>query len=198
MRKVFLAILVAVLFSSAVYADVTYSAKSTITEDNAMEVINLDVIPIIELNTNNRPRKNINDNSTYVAPLIMPAQQENPSLNLNLNNIKNIKKGAILPNDNVSQTITNVVQYFDVAYDKVFSHLLGIVDNSDFELVSYDTESGRIFVNYKNQKPIYITVSQYNSENVLVKITPADGVYDIPASMTDQIFDELKRSLYTK
>lgn len=198
MRKFFLAILVAVLFSSAVYADVTYSAKSTITEDNAMEVINLDVIPIIELNTNNRPRKNINDNSTYVAPLIMPAQQENPSLNLNLNNIKNIKKGAILPNDNVSQTITNVVQYFDAAYDKVFSHLLGIVDNSDFELVSYDTESGRIFVNYKNQKPIYITVSQYNSENVLVKITPADGVYDIPASMTDQIFDELKRSLYTK
>ena len=198
MRKVFLAILIAVLFSSMVYADVTYSAKSTITEDNAMEVINLDVIPIIELNTNNRPRKNINDNSTYVAPLIMPAQQENPSLNLNLNNIKNIKKGAILPNDNVSQTITNVVQYFDAAYDKVFSHLLGIVDNSDFELVSYDTESGRIFVNYKNQKPIYITVSQYNSENVLVKITPADGVYDIPASMTDQIFDELKRSLYTK
>ena len=140
----------------------------------------------------------IDDTSTYVAPLIQPAQQENPSLNVNLNNLKNIKKGAILSKDNISQTITNLVQYFNYPYDKVFSHLIGIIDNSDLELVSYDSYSGRIFANYQYKKPVYITVSQYNSSNVLVKITPADGVYDLPASLTDKIFEELKRSLYTK
>ena len=61
-----------------------------------------------------------------------------------------------------------------------------------------ERKSGRIFANYNSQKPIYITVSQYNKENVMVKITPADGVYDIPASITDKIFDELKRSLYAQ
>ena len=54
---------------------------------------------------------------------------------------------------------------------------------------------GVIFANYKNEKPIYITVSKYNSANVMVKITPADGIYDIPASVTDKIYTELNRSL---
>ena len=197
MKKIILLLTVCSLISSNAFADTTIKAKSEVTEQNAMEVINLDVIPIIDVNTNRGP-KIIDNDSTYVAPLIQPAQQENPSLNLNLNNIKNIKKGAILPDDNVSQTITSIVQYFDIPYDKVFSHLVGIVDNSELELASYDTKSGRIFANYNSQKPIYITVSQYNKENVMVKITPADGVYDIPASITDKIFDELKRSLYAQ
>ena len=66
------------------------------------------------------------------------------------------------------------------------------------ELVSFDSKSGRIFANYRHMKPIYITVSQYNSENIIVKITPADGVYDIPANITDKIFSDLSKSLAIK
>ena len=120
------------------------------------------------------------------------------NLNFNLNNVKNIKKGAIFPNDNVNQTVSSVAQYFNAPYDKVFAHLLGIVDNSELEVVSYDSESGRIFANYNHEKPVYITVSKYNSANVLVKVTPADGIYDIPATVTNKIFDELNRSITTK
>jgi len=197
LKKNILAIFCIFCITQTAFADVKYSAKSTVSEENAQEIIRLDVIPILDINRNNQPGT-IKDNSTYVAPLIQPAQSEKPSLNLNLNNLKNIKKGAILPDDNVSQTVTNIVQYFNYPYDKVFSHLIGIVDNSELELVSYDTQSGRIFANYLNQKPIYITVSQYNSANVMVKITPADGIYDIPSTVTEKIFDELKRSLYSK
>ncbi len=185
-------------FSSVGFCDVTYKVKSTATEENPQEVIQMDVIPIIDANQNIRPRADINKNEVYVAPLIAPAQQDKPILNFNLNNVKNIKKGAILPNDNVEQTIVNVVQYFNAPYDKVFTNLLGIIDNSDFELISYDSETGKIFSNYKNEKPVYITVSQYNSNNVMVKITPADGIYDIPASAANKIFSDLNRSLVTK
>lgn len=176
--------------------NVTYSAKSTVTEDNAQEVIKLEVIPVIDVN--NKPVKNFKNDSVYVAPLINPAQEKKPTLNFNLNNIKNIKKGSIFPDDNVNQTITNVVQYFNAPYDKVFSHIIGIVDNSDLELVSYDTKTGRIFSNYQNEKPVYITVSQYNTDNVMVKITPADGIYNIPVSVIDKIFADLNRSLAIK
>jgi len=119
-------------------------------------------------------------------------------LNFNLNNIKNVKKGAILPDDNVNQNVSNLVQYFNASYDKVFSHLVGIIDSSDLELVSYDSESGRIFANYKGEKPIYISVSKYNSENIVVKVIPADGLYDIPPLVMDKIFTELNRSISTK
>lgn len=198
MKKIILLVFIIVFtVTTKGYCDVTYSAKSTVHQSNAQEVIKLDVLPVIKINHTDVPTS-VDNPSTYVAPLIAPAQQDKPVLNFNLNNIKNIKKGAIFPNDNVNQTVSSVAQYFNAPYDKVFSHLLGIVDNSELEVISYDSESGRIFANYNHEKPIYITVSKYNSANVLVKVTPADGIYNIPASVTNKIFDELNRSITTK
>lgn len=154
----------------------------------------MDSIPVLEVNPNSAP-KIINTNTTKYDSFIAPAQENKPTLNFNLNNIKNIKKGAILPHENQNQNLSEVSQYFNAPYDKVFSHLVSIVDGSELEIVSYDTKSGRIFANYRHEKPVYITVSQFNATNVLVKITPADGVYDLPASLTGRIFGELNRSL---
>ena len=159
--------------------------------------IKMDSIPVLEVNQHTEP-KTIDTNKEYYAPLIDPAQERKPTLNFNLSNIKNIKKGAILPNDNVNQSVTNTYQYFTAPYDKVFSHLISIVDNSELEVVSYDSASGRIFANYKNAKPIYITVSQHNSSTVLVKIVPADGIYDLPTNLSSKIFSELNNSLVSK
>lgn len=160
----------------------------------AEDAIQMDSIPVLEVNPNAAP-KIINTNTVHYDSLIAPAQETKPTLNFNLNNIKNIKKGAILPNENQNQSLADVSQYFKAPYDKVFSHLLSIVDSSDMEVVSFDSESGRIFANYRHAKPVYITVSQYNSTNVLVKITPADGVYDMPQSVIGRIFADLNRSL---
>ena len=184
-------------FANNAFADTTYSAKSTVTENNAQEVIRLDVLPVIETNKNIRP-VHVKNNPVYVAPLIEPAKTEKPTLNFNLNNIKNVKKGAILPDDNVGQTITSVSQYFNADYDKIFSHILGILEANEFEVVSFDSKSGKIFANYKNEKPIYVTVSQYNDENILVKITPADGIYNIPSRATNSIFSDLNKVLGKK
>ncbi len=160
----------------------------------AEEAIQMDSIPVLEVNQNVAP-KIINTNTVHYESLIAPAKENNPTLIFNLSNIKNIKKGAILPNENQNQTLSDVSQYFNAPYDKVFSHLLSIADSSDLEVVSYDSRSGRIYANYRHEKPVYITVSQYNRTNVLVKITPADGVYDLPQSVTGRIFAELNRSL---
>ena len=161
------------------------------------DVIRMDSIPVLEVNQHTEP-KTIDTNKEYYAPLINPAQEQKPTLNFNLSNIKNIKKGAILPNENVNQSVTSSYQYFTAPYDKVFAHLVGIVDNTELEVVSYDSASGRIFANYKNAKPVYITVSQHNSSTILVKITPADGIYDLPTNLISKIFTELNNSLVSK
>ena len=166
----------------------------TFAQNTKAEEIQMDSIPVLEVNQNSAP-KIINSNATRYDSFIAPAQEAKPTLNFNLNNIKNIKKGAILPNENQNQSFTDVSQYFNAPYDKVFSHLVSIVDNSELEIVSYDTKSGRIYANYRHEKPVYITVSQYNSTNVLVKITPADGIYDLPTGLCGRIFGELQRSL---
>ena len=76
--------------AQAGFCDVTYSAKSTVKQSNAQEVIKLDVLPVIKINHTDVPTE-VNNPSTYVAPLIAPAQQNKPVLNFNLNNIKNVK-----------------------------------------------------------------------------------------------------------
>ncbi len=201
MKKFILLLFVIILGGSQeALGDVTYSAKSTVTNTNSHEVIRLDVLPVVKINTNPISHGiDASTTSTYVAPLIAPAQQqEKPTLNFNLNNIKNAKRGSILPDDNVNKTVSSVIQYFGAPYDKVFSHLLGVIGMSDLELVSYDTKSGRIFANYKQEKPIYITVSKYNSYNVMVKVTPADGIYDLPGTVTEKLFSNLNNSLAEK
>lgn len=169
-----------------------------ITGQNCIaEEIQMDSIPVLEVNQNIAP-KIIGTGATKYDTFIEPAKETKPTLNFNLNNIKNIKKGAIVPHENQNHTVTDIYEYFNAPYDKVFSHLLSIVDNSELEVVSYDTKSGRIFTNYRHEKPVYITVSQHNSTSVLVKIAPADGVQDIPVNVFGKIFGELNRSLAVK
>ena len=198
MKKIVLLLLFMFFIATKGYCDVTYNAKSTATTDNNAEVIKLDVMPIINTTYDPLVKPTPQPNPAYVAPLISPSHPDNPSLNFNLNNIKNAQKGSIFPDENVNRTITSLVQYFPYSYDKVFSHLLGVVDASELEVTSYDSTSGRIFANYKKEKPIYITVSKYNNASVMVKITPADGIYNIPASVTDKIFSGLSKSLESK
>lgn len=159
------------------------------------ETIEMGDIPILEVNQEISPNIiNTNQVKNYDT-FIEPARETKPTLNFNLSNIKKLKKGSILPNDNSKVSIGYVSQYFKAPYDKVFSHLVSIVDNSELEIISFDSSSGRIFANYKKEKPLYITVSKYNQTNVLVKITPADGVYDLPPTISSKIFAELNRSL---
>ncbi|MCQ2957387.1 MAG: DUF3568 domain-containing protein [Candidatus Gastranaerophilales bacterium] len=199
MKRLILLLVLVFGISQAGFCDVTYSAKSTVKQDNnSAEVIRLDVRPIVDLTNQGGIGPDVRPTPAYVAPLILPSNEDKPALNFNLNNVKNVKKGAILPDENVNRTITSVVQYFPYSYDKVFSHLLGIVEASELEVVSYDSNTGKIFANYKKEKPIYITVSKYNNMSVMVKITPADGIYNIPGTVTDKIYSDLNKSLSAK
>ena len=194
--KKFLFVLVLILIALPVLADNnTITAKSTVTETNKQETIGIDVVPVIRLDNSNP--KVIQSNEVYAAPIIAPATEES-TLKLDLGNLKNIKKAPILPDDNSKVSVLNYMRYFHSSYQKVFTNLLGILDKSDFSIASYDSSSGRFFCNYQGKKPVYITVTEANISSVVVKINPADGVYDIPAGAVKSIFDELNNSLQEK
>ncbi len=194
--KKFLLVFIFFLFSLPVNADSsTITAKSTVTETNKQETIGIDVVPVIRLDNSNP--KVIQSNEVYVAPIIAPATQES-TIKLDLGNLKNIKKAPILPDDNSKVSVLNYMRYFHSTYQKVFTNLLGILDKSEFSIASYDSGSGKFFCNYQGKKPVYITVTEANISSVVVKITPADGIYDIPAGAVTTIFDELNASLQEK
>ena len=194
--KKFLLVFIFFLFSLPVNADsTTITAKSTVTETNKQETIGIDVVPVIRLDNSNP--KVIQSNEVYVAPIIAPATQES-TIKLDLGNLKNIKKAPILPDDNSKVSVLNYMRYFHSTYQKVFTNLLGILDKSEFSIASYDSGSGKFFCNYQGKKPVYITVTEANISSVVVKITPADGIYDIPAGAVTTIFDELNASLQEK
>ena len=194
--KKFLLVFMFLLLCLPVLADSnTITAKSTVTETNKQETIGIDVVPVIRLDNTNP--KVIQSNEVYVAPIIAPATQDS-TLKLDLGNLKNIKKAPILPDDNSKVSVLNYMRYFHSTYQRVFTSLLGILDKSEFTVASYDSGSGKFFCNYQGKKPVYITVTEANISSVVVKITPADGVYDIPAGAVTNIFDELNTSLQEK
>jgi len=164
----------------------------------ATETINLEKIPVLEVNQHNAPQI-IDSETKQVTPLIEPAQKvEKPTLNLNLGNLKSIKEGAILPDENANLSLNEYVRYYNCTYDKVFSNLLGVLENTMVEVNSYDSKTGKILTTYKKKKAFYVTVSQYNTNTVMVKMTPDDGVYDFPQGLPAKIFMELEASLTAK
>ncbi len=194
--KNFLLILLFTFLTLPVFADnSTITAKSSVTETNKQETIGIDVVPVIRLDNTNP--KVIQSNEVYVAPIIAPASQDS-TLKMDLGNLKNIKKAPILPDDNAKVSVLNYMRYFHSTYQKVFTNLLGILDKSEFTIASYDTGSGKFFCNYQGKKPVYITVTEVNSNSVVVKLSPADGIYDIPAGAVTNIFEELNNSLQEK
>ncbi|MDD3594141.1 MAG: hypothetical protein PHX18_05900 [Candidatus Gastranaerophilales bacterium] len=193
---VFLSLMVLLLFMNAGFADVVYKSKSTVTNANNMQLedIQLNIIPVIETGRGTQP-KTINSDKVYVAPVIMPANAQKPSLNVNVENLKNIKKAPLLPNDNINSSLTQYINYYQGGYDNVFMAVVSTIEKSDINLVSFDSQSGRIFCNYKGQKPMFVSVSEYNDKTVMVKVTPADGIYNIPSAEINKIFGGINTTL---
>lgn len=193
---IFLSLIVSLFLINGVFADTVYKAKSTVTNTNnvQLEDIQLNIMPVIGVDRGTHP-KTITSDSVYVAPVIMPANAQKPALNVNVGNLKNLNKAPLLPQDNVNTSVSRHINYYQGSYDKVFMATVSTIEKSDINLVSFDSESGRIFCNYKGQKPMFVSVSEYNDKTVMVKVTPADGVYNLPSGEINRIFGNINTAL---
>jgi len=88
-------------------------------------------------------------------------------------------------------SLNDYMQNFQYPYDKVFINTLAALSDLNFQITSFNSTKGEIFAKFK-KKELYIVISKTDNNKTLVRITPADGIYDISSDVTKEIFDNLK------
>lgn len=114
---------------------------------------------------------------------------------------KEMPKPVSKPKDIQTHSGVSVLDYtatFNRPYDDVFIVAISALAKSPVTVVSFDSASGRIFCNYKNIKAIYAIVESPSSNSTIIKITPADGNYNIPLTIINKIFEDVNSSITVK
>ncbi|OGI19762.1 MAG: hypothetical protein A2287_01705 [Candidatus Melainabacteria bacterium RIFOXYA12_FULL_32_12] len=124
----------------------------------------------------------------------------------NLNQAPNISpltnQKTILPNsknDEKSNTanisLLDCIKQYRYQYLDTFICTLAALSNAKIAVTSYNTSKGEIKAKLNDGKGLYILVVSTQSNMTQVRITPADGVYDIPTATTNKLFEGIRLEL---
>lgn len=102
------------------------------------------------------------------------------------------KSVPVVTNDT---SLTNHIREYKYRYLDTFIATLAVLSNSKLNITSYNTAKGEILASTITGKELYILVVSPQNNLTQVRITPADGVYDIPADTVKKLLDSIKLEL---
>jgi|GEM_PF-2892462 len=92
-------------------------------------------------------------------------------------------------------SLSDFIGSFNASYSNTFTSTLYALSSSNAEILSFNSLEGKIYARLYNRKDLYILVHTVNDRNTSVRITPTDGVYNIPNSLVKEVFTDIKREL---
>lgn len=99
-------------------------------------------------------------------------------------------------NRDVNVSLSDFIKSYPYGYSEtLLSTLATIADLKVIELDSYNSAKGEIKAKLVNGKRLYIVIFPSNDKLTYVRVTPADGVYDIPDKFLDNFFRNLNLEL---
>lgn len=104
-----------------------------------------------------------------------------------------LKPAIVVEPESVS--MSNLTTYFKGSYSTTFLSTLAALIQDNATVKSYNIETGEIITTLHDGKTFYIIISQEIPDQVLVRITPADGNYKFALKFVQEIFSGIKDSL---
>ncbi|EKE04577.1 MAG: hypothetical protein ACD_20C00047G0007 [uncultured bacterium] len=95
----------------------------------------------------------------------------------------------------VNISLSDCIKQYRYQYLDTFISTLAALSNSKINITSYNTSKGEIKAKLGNGKGLYILVNAPQSNMTQVRITPADGIYDIPAETISKLFEDIRIEL---
>ena len=95
----------------------------------------------------------------------------------------------------VNISLSDCIKQYRYQYLDTFISTLAALSNSKINITSYNTSKGEIKAKLSNGKGLYILVNAPQSNMTQVRITPADGIYDIPAETISKLFEDIRIEL---
>lgn len=94
-------------------------------------------------------------------------------------------------------SLADLVKNFEYDYESTFKHTLNTFSQLNITILKFDTERGHINARMDSGKELFIFILPSSEKLTHVRITPADGRYDISVQFIKNIFRTIERSLYS-
>jgi hypothetical protein len=91
-------------------------------------------------------------------------------------------------------TLNNFIKSYQKPYMNVYISTLTTLSDTQ-TVTSYDSSKGEIKTRLKNGKELYVLVVPFQNNTTKVRITPGDGVYDIPSETIATMFSGINSEL---
>lgn len=95
-------------------------------------------------------------------------------------------------------SLDDFVRNYDRDYSKVFISTLSAVSRMKLGISSFNSSKGEIMAKLLNNKELFIVVYSSDEKNTLVRITPANGIYDFDEDIAAEIFKNIKIEITRK
>ena len=133
------------------------------------------------------------------AIIIKNGKPDNTDNTVSVKHTQPIKESLPL---NTEPVITNIsllslIKNFNYDYSKTFKSVITTLNQFGIEIVSYDSSRGQINARLDSGRELFIMLLPSKETLTHVRITPADGRYNISTELVDKIFKNIDRNLYS-
>ena len=94
-------------------------------------------------------------------------------------------------------SLTDLIRHFDYEYSKTLGSTMATLAQFDIKPLCYDSSKGQIRAKLNSGKEIFILLLPSQEKLTHVRITPADGNYDLSKGLIKDIFKNINRNLYS-
>ena len=94
-----------------------------------------------------------------------------------------------------SVSLTNLIKNYNFSYANTIKSTVTSLSEMQIIPVSYNTEKGQIIAKLASGKELFILIIPYKENYTCVRITPADGNYNLPMTTINEIFLTISNNL---
>jgi len=134
---------------------------------------------------------------TIASAVKVPDKKTSSSLLIPKSLFESEKKSAPKPKEepviekNVS--LSDYMKTFPHDYLTTYMTALNALNDPKISISDFDSRSGEINAVYNNVKGLYVMVIPESDKSTIVRITPYDGIYDLPDDLIDVIFSRMRK-----
>ncbi len=119
-----------------------------------------------------------------------------PPVEENIEPVVNVDKMPDVPAV-TDVSLANLVKSFEYDYANTFKSTLNTLLLFDIVPSEYDSTRGQIKARLASGRELFILILPSDEKMTHIRITPADGRYDISLELVNNIFRAIDRSLYS-
>jgi len=183
----------------------TKQSKTLSTETNAVNVNKSNSVTTSTVNKTMQTVKTNNVGTSAQVKNKVPAVYKQPTAIItttpsNNNSAKStvVRTNAVKPvtvNKSNNLSLTNLIKNYDCDYADTLKSTIISLSTMGITTSSYNTDKGQISAFLPSGKEIFILVVPFDNNSTYVRITPADGTYNLPMTTINTIFSNIQDNL---